>query len=56
MRFQPVKCNIMQLTSVTGYRYITHLYCLEVQAGFYSDMVECRTLSPADQVRFPIAA
>ena len=24
----------------TGYRYITHLYCLAVQAGFYSDAVE----------------
>ena len=22
-------------------RYNTHLYCLAVQAGFYSDMVEC---------------
>ena len=28
---------------VTGYRYITHLYCLVVQAGFYSDTVECWT-------------
>ena len=27
--------------NVTGYRYITHLYCLAVQAGFYSDAVEC---------------
>ena len=27
-----------------------HLYCLAVQAGFYSDAVECRTLSPADRV------
>ena len=24
-------------------RYNTHLYCLEVQAGFYSDAVECLT-------------
>ena len=22
-------------------RYNTHLYCLAVQAGFYSDLVEC---------------
>ena len=22
-------------------RYIIHLYCLAVQAGFYSDVVEC---------------
>ena len=28
-----------------------HLYCLAVQASFYSDEVECRTLSPADRVR-----
>ena len=28
---------------VKGYRYmyIAHLYCLAVQAGFYSDVVEC---------------
>ena len=31
-----------------------HLYCLAVQAGFYSDVVECRTLSPADRVRSPV--
>ena len=31
--------------NVTGYRYMIHLYCLAVQAGFYSDAVECRTLS-----------
>ena len=37
--------------NVTGYRYITHLYCLAVQAGFYSDVVESRTLSPADRIR-----
>ena len=37
--------------NVTGYRYMIHLYCLAVQAGFYSDVVECRTLSPADRVR-----
>ena len=24
---------------VTGYRYIAHLYCLAVQAGFYSEVV-----------------
>ena len=29
------------LFTVTGYRYIAHLYCLAVQAGFYSDVVEC---------------
>ena len=25
-------------------RYIIHMYCLAVQAGFYSDVVECSTL------------
>ena len=25
-------------------RYLIHLYCLAVQAGFYSDVVECSTL------------
>ena len=25
-------------------RYIIHLYCLAVQAGFYSDVVECSTI------------
>ena len=34
--------------NVVGYRYITHLYCLAT--GFYSDVVECRTLSPTDRV------
>ena len=42
------------LKLVTGYRYMVHLYCLAVQAGFYSDAVECRTLSPADRVRSPV--
>ena len=41
-------------TYVTRYRYMIHLYCLAVQAGFYSDVVECRTLSPADRVRSPV--
>ena len=26
---------------VTGYRYIAHLYCLAVEAGFYSDVPVC---------------
>ena len=26
---------------VTGYRYMIHFYCLAVEAGFYSDVVEC---------------
>ena len=34
-------------------RYITHFYCLAVEAGFYSDVVECLPFNPAAQVRFP---
>ena len=34
-------------------RYIIHFYCLAVEAGFYSDVVECLPLDPAAQVRFP---
>ena len=33
-----------------------HLYCLAVQVGFYSDVVECRTLSRTDRVRSPAGA
>ena len=33
--------KLLASVNVTGYRYITHLYCLAVQAGFYSDAVEC---------------
>ena len=40
---------------VTGYRYITHLYCLAVQAGFYSDVVECWPVTQTAQVRSPAA-
>ena len=32
------------------------LYRVAIKAGFYSDVVECRTLSPADRVRSPAAA
>ena len=31
-----------------------HFYCLAVEAGFYSDMLECRTLNPADRDRSPV--
>ena len=47
-------CSYNTFPFVTGYRYMIHLYCLAVQAGFYSDVVECRTLSPADRVRSPV--
>ena len=39
-----------------GIGIMIYLYCLEVQAGFYSDMVECRTLSSVDRVRSPVGA
>ena len=31
-----------------GVRYITHFYCLAVEAGFYSDMVECLPVDRAN--------
>ena len=33
-------------------RYITHFYCLAVEAGLYSGVVECLPLNPVAQVRF----
>ena len=44
------KCLVIGRRDV-AVRYMIHFYCLAVEAGFYSDMVECRTLNPADQVR-----
>ena len=41
---------------VTGSRYIIHFYCLAVEAGFYSDVVECLPVDPAFWVRFPAGA
>ena len=37
---------------VTGSWYIIHFYCLAVEAGFYSDVVECLPVVPATLVRF----
>ena len=37
-------------------RYIIHLYCLAVQAGFYSDAVECWPVTQTARVRSPAAA
>ena len=42
--------------TVVGIGSITHFYCLAVEAGFYSDMVECLPLDPAAQVQFPLWA
>ena len=39
-----------------GARYITHFYCLAVETGFYSDMVECLPVDPATWVRFQAGA
>ena len=39
-----------------GARYINHFYCLAVEAGFYSDVVECVPVDPATWVRFPAGA
>ena len=41
---------------VTGSRYIIHFYCLAVEAGFYSDVVECLHVDPATWVQFPAGA
>ena len=36
--------------------YMMHLYCLAVQAGFYSDAVECWPVTRTARVRYPAAA
>ena len=41
----------MSTTVCSRDRYITHFYCLAVEAGFYSDVVECLPVDPAAQVR-----
>ena len=33
-----------------------HFYCLAVEAGFYSDVVECLPVDPATWVRIPAGA
>ena len=39
---------------VTGSMYIyTHIYCLAVEPGLYSDVVECLPVDPSTWVRFP---
>ena len=50
-----VVCNFANyhVTICSRDRYITHFYCLAVEAGFYSDVIECLPLDPAAQVRFP---
>ena len=42
---------------VTGSRYILkHFYCLAVEVGFYSDVVESLPVDPATWVRFQAEA
>ena len=36
--------------------YMIHLYCLAVQAGFYSDVVECWPVTKAARIPSPAAA
>ena len=33
--------NVLQKSICNSDSYMIHLYCLAVQAGFYSDVVEC---------------
>ena len=47
------KCLVIGRRDV-AVRYMIHFYCLAVEAGFYSDVVECWTLNPADRVRIPV--
>ena len=47
------KCLVIGRRDV-AVRYMIHFYCLAVEADFYSDVVECRTLNPADRVRSPV--
>ena len=37
-------------------RYITHFYCLAVEASFYSDVVECLPVDPVTCARFTAGA
>ena len=39
-----------------GASYITHFYCLAVEAGFYIDVVECLPVDPASWVGLPAGA
>ena len=47
------KCLVIGRRDV-AVRYMIHFYCLAVEASFYSDVVECWTLNPADRVRSPV--
>ena len=38
---------------LVGIVYITHFYCLAVEADFYSNIEECLPLDPTAQVGFP---
>ena len=43
----------LEWVNVTMSRYILiHFYCLAVEAGLYSDVVECSSVNPASWVHF----
>ena len=46
----------MKVNICSSDRYMIHLYCLAVQAGFYSDVVECWPVKQMAWVRSPAAA
>ena len=48
--------NVVLYPYVTGSRYIIHFYCLTVEAGFYSNVVECLPVDQATWVPFPAGA
>ena len=45
--------SILSREICSRYRYITHFYCLAVEASFYSDVVKCLPLDLVAQVRIP---
>ena len=57
-----IGCEIMLMIKArirlifSRYMYITHFYCLAVEAGFYSDVLECLPVDPVTWVRFPAGA
>ena len=44
------------LSKCSSDRYMIHVYCLAVQAGFYSDVVECWPVMQTARVQSPDAA
>ena len=44
--------QVSYFVHVIGSMYIIHFYCLTIEAGFYSDVVECLPVDPATWVQF----